>query len=115
MFVLFISAAVEFTSAANGRPAADTGFVTGKMSASKIALRLVRERGVLGLYRGCRVTAFRDITFSAIYFPLFANLNKLVSESCQLSPRCDVTRISLWSVVIWKDVAGVSGAMRCRR
>jgi len=48
-----------------------------RMSASSLALQLLRERGVFGLYRGFGATAARDITFSAIYFPLFANLNSL--------------------------------------
>lgn len=48
-----------------------------KISATKIATQLIRERGVLGLYRGIGATALRDITFSVIYFPLFATFNDL--------------------------------------
>ncbi|RUS71013.1 hypothetical protein EGW08_021225 [Elysia chlorotica] len=48
-----------------------------RLSATKITLELLRTRGILGLYQGCGATALRDIFFSAIYFPLFANLNKL--------------------------------------
>lgn len=50
---------------------------TTRMSASKLALQLVRERGIFGLYKGLSATFARDVTFSAIYFPLFANLNSL--------------------------------------
>ena len=50
-----------------------------KVSATQIALGLFRERGIVGLYKGTGATMFRDVTFSAIYFPLFAHLNALVS------------------------------------
>lgn len=46
-------------------------------SATKIALDLFRERGIVGLYRGFGSTMLRDVTFSAIYFPLFSHLNGL--------------------------------------
>lgn len=65
----------QLNLAAAGTAAA--GKPTPKMSATKIALDLLRKNGILGLYKGCGATALRDITFSAIYFPLFANLNKL--------------------------------------
>ncbi|KAK2185528.1 hypothetical protein NP493_231g01005 [Ridgeia piscesae] len=48
-----------------------------KVSATRIALGLFRERGIVGLYKGTGATMFRDVTFSAIYFPLFAHLNAL--------------------------------------
>nr|AKN21594.1 slc25a-26 [Schmidtea mediterranea] len=48
-----------------------------KASASRIALNLLKEKGIFGLYKGMGATFLRDVTFSAIYFPLFANFNKL--------------------------------------
>lgn len=48
-----------------------------RTSATSIATQLVRERGIFGLYRGVGATMLRDVTFSVIYFPLFAHLNAL--------------------------------------
>jgi len=50
---------------------------TPKLSATALALNLVRTKGILGLYKGTGATAMRDVTFSLIYFPLFANLKEL--------------------------------------
>ena len=55
-----------------------------RLSASSLALQLLKQRGVFGLYKGFGATAARDVTFSVIYFPLFANLNALVSKICRL-------------------------------
>ena len=54
----------------------------GNIRASTIALQLLKEKGIMGLYRGVGATWLRDITFSAIYFPLFAHLNSVVSITC---------------------------------
>lgn len=48
-----------------------------RLSARAIATQLIRERGLVGLYRGTGATMLRDVTFSVIYFPLFAHLNSL--------------------------------------
>jgi len=37
----------------------------------------VASKGLFGLYRGIGATALRDVTFSIIYFPMFARLNAL--------------------------------------
>ncbi|KAL3101864.1 hypothetical protein niasHS_003273 [Heterodera schachtii] len=46
-----------------------------KMTATNLALSLVREKGIFGLYRGIGPTMARDVTFSVMYFPLFAALD----------------------------------------
>ncbi|XP_069173959.1 mitochondrial glutamate carrier 1 isoform X2 [Procambarus clarkii] len=48
-----------------------------KISATSITLKLLREKGILGLYRGTTATMLRDVSFSVVYFPLFAHLNSL--------------------------------------
>ncbi|KAM3609821.1 uncharacterized protein V6R79_020747 [Siganus canaliculatus] len=46
-------------------------------SAIGITVELLKTRGLAGLYRGAGATLMRDVPFSMIYFPLFANLNAL--------------------------------------
>lgn len=63
-----------------GRVAAQAkaeGKTIPKTSATKLALQLFREKGIFGLYKGLSATMARDVTFSVIYFPLFATLNAL--------------------------------------
>ncbi|UYV79236.1 LDHB [Cordylochernes scorpioides] len=64
------SATCGWCPGAKGGPVAAT-------SATSIALNLVRTRGIMGLYRGVGATMCRDVSFSVVYFPLFANLNSL--------------------------------------
>jgi solute carrier family 25 glutamate transporter 18/22 len=60
----------------SAKGAIDGGEAIVASSATAIALKLLKTRGILGLYKGTAATMLRDVTFSAIYFPLFANLNK---------------------------------------
>jgi solute carrier family 25 glutamate transporter 18/22 len=53
------------------------GVAVQKLTATRIALDLIRTRGILGLYKGLGATMFRDVTFSVVYFPLFAILNDM--------------------------------------
>ncbi|XP_054246703.1 mitochondrial glutamate carrier 1 [Indicator indicator] len=46
-------------------------------TATQITRELLRSKGIAGLYKGLGATLLRDVPFSIVYFPLFANLNKL--------------------------------------
>ncbi|XP_034388680.1 solute carrier family 25 member 55a isoform X2 [Cyclopterus lumpus] len=53
------------------------------VSATQIAKELVHKQGIQGLYKGLGATLMRDVPFSVIYFPLFANLNSLGKPSAE--------------------------------
>lgn len=55
------------------------------VSATQIARELLQTQGIQGLYRGLGATLMRDVPFSIVYFPLFANLNRLGKASPEKS------------------------------
>lgn len=50
------------------------------VTATEVAMKVFREKGFKGFFHGGTATLTRDVTFSAIYFPLFAILNAQVVE-----------------------------------
>ncbi|XP_070621503.1 mitochondrial glutamate carrier 1 [Erythrolamprus reginae] len=55
--------------------------VETRMTAMQITRDLLRSKGIAGLYKGLGATLLRDVPFSIVYFPLFANLNNLGQKS----------------------------------
>lgn len=51
-------------------------------------MQLIKQHGILGLYKGIGATMARDVTFSMIYFPLFATLNDLGPRKYEGSGMC---------------------------
>jgi len=74
---LCVTAVLDAGATANGVKAVKAP----KLTATQIVIDLFKEKGILGIYKGFRATMLRDVTFSAIYFPLFAFLNSKVSSS----------------------------------
>lgn len=64
-----------------GQDAGRTGLNNSnqKPSALKVALDLVKTKGLAGLYKGISATMLRDVSFSVVYFPMFAHLSHLAS------------------------------------
>ncbi|XP_068022789.1 mitochondrial glutamate carrier 1 [Melanerpes formicivorus] len=60
-----------------GAAAAAEPVAERRPTATQITRELLRSKGIAGLYKGLGATLLRDVPFSIVYFPLFANLNKL--------------------------------------
>ena len=48
------------------------------LTATQIAMDIFRKKGIKGFFHGGTATLARDVSFSAVYFPLFAILNQKV-------------------------------------
>uniref|UniRef100_A0A8B9GYF1 Mitochondrial glutamate carrier 2 n=1 Tax=Astyanax mexicanus TaxID=7994 RepID=A0A8B9GYF1_ASTMX len=104
------------------------------VSATQITKQLLHTEGIQGLYKGLGATLMRDVPFSVVYFPLFANLNRLGKRSeddvapfywCFLSGcvagstaavavnPCDVVKTRLQSLSKGANEETYSGVMDC--
>ncbi|CDW58945.1 mitochondrial glutamate carrier 1 [Trichuris trichiura] len=77
-----------------------TGF-----SATRIALNIIKSNGILGLYKGTGATVARDVTFSIMYFPLFAHINSLGPRKKDGSGEA-----VFWHSLLSGNVAGAAAA-----
>lgn len=75
-----LMAAQAQLSSATSAGAAES-VVETRTTAMQITRELLRSKGIAGLYKGLGATLLRDVPFSIVYFPLFANLNKLGQKS----------------------------------
>lgn len=83
-----------------------------KPSSTKIAMELLRTNGIAGLYKGISATMLRDVTFSVVYFPLFAHLSSLGHQlMTQRSKGNDDGKTSDSNSIFWVNfVAGCLAA-----
>uniref|UniRef100_F6X4B8 EF-hand domain-containing protein n=2 Tax=Ciona intestinalis TaxID=7719 RepID=F6X4B8_CIOIN len=66
------------------------------------ALKVVKELGITGLYKGARACLLRDIPFSAIYFPAYSNIKEaLASPDGHVAP---------WKLLLAGTLAGAPAA-----
>ncbi|KAI5962151.1 AGC1 [Candida pseudojiufengensis] len=73
------------------------------------ASQIVKHLGIKGLYKGATACLLRDVPFSAIYFPTYANLKKYMFG---FDPN-DVTKkhkLSTWQLLVAGALAGAPAA-----
>ena len=78
-----------------------------KISALSITKELLATKGIFGLYKGTKATMLRDVSFSMVYFPLFANLNKLGPRKSPDSPEA----VFWWSFISGCAAGSISAAV----
>ncbi|WFD47871.1 mitochondrial aspartate-glutamate transporter agc1 [Malassezia furfur] len=69
------------------------------------AVQIIRQLGLLGLYKGATACLLRDIPFSAIYFPLYAHLKS--DTFGQTSPD---KKLSFGQLTLAASIAGIPAA-----
>ena len=77
---------------------------SSKSSTISTVKKLLEEKGFIGLWKGLRATALRDVTFSVIFFPIFTNLNKIGPRSGADSKEV----VSWWSFLVGSTAASIS-------
>ncbi|KAB1251410.1 p53-induced death domain-containing protein 1 [Camelus dromedarius] len=71
-----LAAQAQLSAQGGTRPSVEAP-AAPRPTAIQLTRDLLRSRGLAGLYKGLGATLLRDVPFSIVYFPLFANLNQL--------------------------------------
>lgn len=84
-----------------------------EQSALRVALNLVKSKGILGLYKGVSATMLRDVSFSVVYFPLFAHLSSLGTSKLdrKSQPMSDQNNSTFWINFVSGCVAAGTAAI----
>ncbi|KAH3668305.1 hypothetical protein OGAPHI_002059 [Ogataea philodendri] len=75
----------------------------------KSAVDIVRALGLKGLYKGASACMLRDVPFSAIYFPTYANIKKYVFGFDPHNP-AKRNRLESWELLLSGAMAGMPAA-----
>nr|QKK35448.1 mitochondrial Agc1 [Starmerella bombicola] len=84
--------------------------VQGELAANAVghvkqsAVHIVRQLGLVGLYKGASACLLRDVPFSAIYFPSYAHLKK------DLFKEGPSKRLNAWELLTAGAIAGIPAA-----
>ncbi|ODV85141.1 hypothetical protein CANARDRAFT_199113 [[Candida] arabinofermentans NRRL YB-2248] len=80
----------------------------GKPVVEKSAVDIVRELGIKGLYKGASACLLRDVPFSAIYFPTYANIKKHLFGFDPLNGKR--SSLESWELLLSGAMAGMPAA-----
>lgn len=73
------------------------------------ASQIIRQLGLKGLYKGASACLLRDVPFSAIYFPTYANLKKYMFGFDPNDP-AKSKKLSTWQLLVAGALAGAPAA-----
>ncbi|KAL7665329.1 EF-hand domain-containing protein [[Candida] zeylanoides] len=71
--------------------------------------KIVKQLGIKGLYKGASACLLRDVPFSAIYFPTYANLKKHLFNFDPSNPNAR-NKLDSWQLLIAGALAGAPAA-----
>ena len=69
-------------------------------------MHIVKQLGLVGLYKGASACLLRDIPFSAIYFPTYAHIKKAMGETAE-------NKLSGYKLLLSGALAGMPAAYFC--
>lgn len=71
------------------------------------AMQIIRQLGLKGLYKGALACLLRDVPFSAIYFPTYANIKKYMFGFVADDPK---HKLTTWQLLVSGALAGAPAA-----